>query len=197
MQRREFFRLTIAILVIMILSACSQSPATSDWKSFTIEEAPGFDIQFQVPPDWETNYTLPMETALGQWKVTLTPPRCSSGQTAEYEEDCITLTAYIKGEAEFEENEVLALVSDNIPISAEEQAESILMGQNIFDVNGLKLQRFDHKIYSSAGEMQMSIIYFQTERAYYLIMADFPYDERDDETAKEFQIMLSSIQVLE
>ena len=197
MQRREFFRLTIAILVIMILSACSQNPATSDWKSFTIEEAPGFDIQFQVPPDWETNYTLPMETALGQWKVTLTPPRCSSGQTAEYEEDCITLTAYIKGEAEFEENEVLALVSDNIPISAEEQAESILMGQNIFDVNGLKLQRFDHKIYSSAGEMQMSIVFFQTDSAYYLIMADFPYDERDDETAKEFQMILSSIQVLE
>jgi len=197
MQRREFFRLTIAILVIMILSACSQNSATSDWKNFTIEEAPGFDIQFQVPPDWETNYTLPMETALGQWKVTLTPPRCSSGQTAEYEEDCITLTAYIKGEAEFEEDEVLTLVSDSIPINVEEQAESILIGQNSFEVNGLNLQRFNHKIYSSAGEIQMSIIYFQTEGAYYIIMANYPYDERDGETAQEFQVMLESIKVLD
>ncbi|MDY6845615.1 MAG: hypothetical protein SVP52_00565 [Chloroflexota bacterium] len=197
MQRTNFFKLTIVILVIMILSACRQNPATSDWVNFTIEEAPGFDIQFQVPPDWETNVTLPMEIAVGQWKVILTPPRCSSGQGVEYEEDCITLTAYIKGEAEFEEDEVLTLVSDNIPISAEERAESILMGQNNFDVNGLNLQRFNHKIYSSAGEMQMSIIYFQTDSAYYLIMANFPYDERDAETAQEFQAMLESIKVLD
>jgi hypothetical protein len=138
-----------------------------------------------------------METAIGQWKVTLMPPRCSPGQIAEYEKDCITLTAYIKGEAEFKEDEVLALVSENIPISVEEQAESILMGQNSFEVNGLRLQRFDHKIYSSTGEMQMSIIYFQTDSAYYLIKADYPYNERDGETAQEFQKILESIVVIE
>ena len=198
MHKRGLLTLAIGIPILLVLSACSQTPATVDWENFTIEEAHGFDIQFQVPPDWETNYILPMETALGQWKVILTPPRCSSGQTAEYyEEDYITLTAYIKGEAEFEEDEVLALVSDSIPINVEEQAESILMGQNSFEVNGLNLQRFNHKIYSSAGEMQMSIVYFQTEGAYYLIMANYPYDERDGETAQEFQVMLETIKVLD
>lgn len=112
MHKKELLSLIFTMLIIMILTACGQTPSTANWDLFTIEEAVGFDIQFKVPPDWETNYILPMETALGQWKVTLTPPRCTSDQIAEYEEDCITLTAYIIGEAEFEEDEVLALVSD-------------------------------------------------------------------------------------
>jgi hypothetical protein len=43
----------------------------------------------------------------------------------------------------------------------------------------------------------MSIIYFQTDSAYYLIEADYPYNERDGETAQEFQKILESIVVIE
>ncbi len=197
MHKRGLLSLIIAMLTMMILSACGQTPSAANWEVFTIEEAAGFDIRFQVPPDWETNYILPMETALGQWKVTLTPPRCSQGQIAEYEEDCITLTAYIKGEAEFEEDAVLALLSQNIPLDQEGAAESILMGQTSFEVDGLTIKRFNHKLASTIGEVQLSYYYFQTENAYYTIMANFPYDERDGETAQEFQKILESIKVLD
>jgi hypothetical protein len=197
MHKKELLSLIFTMLIIMILTACSQSPSAANWEIFTIEEASGFDIQFQVPPDWETNYILPMETAIGLWKVTLTPPRCSPGQIAEYEEDCITLTAYIIGEAEFEEDAVLALISQNIPLDQEGAAESILMGQTSFEVDGLTIKRFNHKLASTIGEVQLSYYYFQTENAYYTIMANFPYDERDGETAQEFQKILEGIEVLD
>lgn len=197
MHKKELLSLIFTMLIIMILTACGQTPSTANWDLFTIEEAVGFDIQFQVPPDWETNYILPMETALGQWKVTLTPPRCTSDQIAEYEEDCISLTAYIKGEAEFEEDAVLALISQNIPLDQEGAAESILMGQTSFEVDGLTIKRFNHKLASTIGEVQLSYYYFQTENAYYTIMANFPYDERDGETAQEFQKILESVEVLD
>ena len=197
MHRRQLITLAIGLLAILILSACSQSINTSSWEKFTIEEAPGFDIQFLIPPEWESNYLLPMETAPGQWRVTLTPPRCSSDQTSEYEADCITLTAYVKGEAEFNEDEVLALISENIPLSQETGAESILMGQSTFEVDGLTIQRYNHKIGASPGEVQLSYYYFQTDNAYYTIMADFPYGEREDRTAEQFQAVLQSIDVVE
>lgn len=197
MHKKELLSLIFTMLIIMILTACGQTPSTANWDLFTIEEAVGFDIQFQVPPDWETNYILPMETALGQWKVTLTPPRCTSDQIAEYEEDCISLTAYIKGEAEFEEDAVLALISQNIPLDQEGAAESILMGQTSFEVDGLTIKRFNHKLASTIGEVQLSYYYFQTENTYYTIMANFPYDERDGETAQEFQKILESVEVLD
>jgi hypothetical protein len=138
-----------------------------------------------------------METAQGQWKVTLTPPLCSSNQETEYEDDCITLTAYVKGEAEFDEDEVIALISQNITLSEENNDESILMSQNSFDVNSLNIQRYDHKIPSGNGDVQMSIYYFQTEGAYYTIMTDFPYDEREGKVAEQFQQVLQSMQVVE
>ena len=198
MQKRKLITLTIGFLVILVLSACSQGVNTSNWETFTIQEAPGFDIQFLVPQNWESNYILPMETAPGQWKVTLTPPQCSSDQAEDYEEDCITLTAYVKGEAEFDEEEVLALLSDNISLSQRSNAESILMGQSTFEVNGIRIQRFNHKIDSPAtGEVQLTYYYFQTDNAHYTIMADFPYDEREGRVAEQFQAVLQSITMVE
>lgn len=198
MQKRQIITIVLGLFAILMLSACSQNVNTSRWEEFTIEEAPGFDIQLLVPPDWETNYTLPMETAPGQWKVSLTPPRCSSDQAEDYEEDCITLTAYVKGEAEFDEEEVLALISDNIPLNQQNNAESILMGQSTFEVNGVTIQRFTHKINSPAtGEVQLTYYYFQTENAYYTVMADFPYDEREGRVAEQFQAVLQSITTVE
>ena len=197
MHKRHFIPSIMILITILVLSACNQGIDTSSWEKFTIQESPGFDIEFLVPPDWETNYLLPMETAPGQWKVILRPPRCSSDQSADYEEDCITLTAYVKGEAAFEEDEVLALISQNISLSQENNAESILMGQSSFDVNGLTIQRFDHKIPSATGDVQLSYYFFQTDNAYYTIMADFPYDEREDRTAEQFQRVLQSITIAE
>ena len=196
MQKRGLITLTIGVLAILILSACSKSINTSGWEEFTIQEAPGFDIQFKIPPDWDSNYLLPMETAPGQWRVLLTPPRCSSVQTEDYGESCIILTAYVKGEAEFDEDEVLALISENIRLS-QDGAESILMGQSTFEVDGLTIQRYTHKINSANGEVQLSYYYFQTGSAYYTAMADFPYDEREDRVAEQFQAVLQSITVLE
>ena len=196
MQKRGLISLSIGLLAILILSACSQGINTRGWEEFTIQEAPGFDIQFLIPPDWDSNYLLPMETAPGQWRVLLTPPRCSSEQTEDYGESCIILTAYVKGEAEFDEDEVLALISENIRLS-QDGAESILMGQSSFDVDELTIQRFTHKINSANGEVQLSYYYFQTDSAYYTAMADFPYDEREDRVAEQFQALLQSITVLE
>lgn len=196
MHKRRLISLTIGLLAILILSACSQGINTSGWEEFTIEEAPGFDIQFLIPPDWDSNYLLPMETAPGQWRVLLTPPRCSSDQTEDHGESCIILTAYVKGEAEFDEDEVLALISENIRLS-QDGAESILMGQSSFDVDGLSIQRYTHKINSANGEVQLSYYYFQTDSAYYTAMADFPYDEREDRVAEQFQAVLQSITVVE
>jgi hypothetical protein len=195
MQTRQIIFIAGGLLAILILSACSQNINTSSWEKFTIEEAPGFDIQFLIPPDWDSNYLLPMETALGQWRVLLTPPRCSSEQSEDYGESCIILTAYVKGEAEFDEDEVLALISENIPLS-QDGAESILMGQSSFEVDGLTIQRFNHKINSGSGEVQLSYYYFRTDSAYYTIMADFPYDEREDRVAEQFQAVLQSITVV-
>ena len=195
MHKRGLISLAIGLFAMLLLSACSQNINTSNWEDFTIEEAPGFDIQFSVPQDWESNYLLPMETATGQWRVTLTPPRCSSDQTEDYEENCIILTAYVKGEAEFDEDEVLGLISENIQLS-QDGAESILMGQTSLDVNGLTIQRYTHKIASADGDVQLSYYYFQTENAYYTIMADFPYNEREGRTAEQFQAVLKSITLI-
>lgn len=195
MKKRQYITLAVGLLAILLLSACSQNFNTSSWEKFTIEEAPGFDIQLLIPPDWESNYLLPMETAPGQWRVTLTPPKCSADQAEDYQEGCIILTAYVKGEAEFEEDEVLALISQNIPLNRENAAESILMGQSNFEVDGLTIQRYNHKINSPGGEVQLSYYYFQTENAHYTIMADFPYDEREDRVAEQLQAVLETISV--
>jgi hypothetical protein len=196
MQKRKLLTLIIGWVIILMLSACNQTVDLSNWENFTIEGAPGFDIQFSIPPEWKTNYILPMELAIGQWKVILTPPRCSLEQSADYAEECIDMMAYIKGEAEFEEDEVLALISQNISLSDETDAESILIGQTSFDVNGLTIRRYNHKISTDAGDMQMSIYYFQTDNANYTIMTHFPYDEREGEVAEQFQSVLESIQVI-
>lgn len=197
MHNRGKFLLILGLTAIVLLSACNQTVDTNNWEKFTIEEAPGFDIQFLIPQDWKSNYLLPMETATGQWKVILTPPRCSSDQSEDYADDCITLTAYVKGEAEFNEDEVLALISQNITLSEENNAETILMGQTSFTIDDLTIQRYNHKINLPAGEVQLSYYYFQTDKAYYTIMADFPYDERNGDVAEQFQIVLESITVLD
>lgn len=197
MHRRQMITLVIGLLAILTLSACSQDIDTSNWEVFSIENAPGFDIRFLIPPDWDFNYILPGESLIGQWEITLTPPRCSSDQSVDYEEDCISINAFIKGEAEFNEDEVLALISQNIILSEEEDAESILMGQSTFEVDGLTIQRFNHKINSAAGEVQLSYYYFQTDNAYYTIMAHFPYDEREEGPAEELQEVIRSITVVE
>ena len=91
---------------------------------------------------------------------------------------------------------MLALISENIRLS-QDGAESILMGQSSFDVDGLSIQRYTHKINSANGEVQLSYYYFQTDSAYYTAMADFPYDEREDRVAEQFQAVLQSITVVE
>lgn len=189
-------RLTFGLLVFLMLTACSQATDTKNWEKFTIEELPGFDIQIPVPADWKVNYLPPMEVGFGQWKVTLTPPRCSTDQTEDYTEECITLTAYIKGQAEFDEDAVLTLISQNITLSEEQNTETILMGQNSFDVDDVTIQRFNHKIPTSTGEVQLSYFYFQTEGAYYTIMTNFPYEESDGKVAETFQKMLQGIEVV-
>ena len=107
------------------------------------------------------------------------------------------MTAYVRGEAEFNEDEVLALISQNIPLDQEGQAESILVGQNSFEVDGLTFQRYNHKIDSPTGGVQMAIYYFQTNNAYFTITTNVPYDEREGDLAKTFQAVLQSIEVVE
>lgn len=190
------FRLSLFIgsITLLLLSACSVN--TSDWEIFSIGEEPGFDIQFRMPPGWFIEYA-PNVDIPGQWDLVVVPPMCSADQTTEFGDSCIRLTAYIKGTADFDQDEVLAYISQAIPLNQAGTEETLLMGQSTFEVAGLTFQRYNHMIPAPLSEVQMSIYYLETERAHYVFITDFPYAEREGDTAEQFDLLLQSIKVIE
>ena len=196
MQRRHKSMLLTGLIALLILSACSSIGATRDWKVFAIEEEPAIDIQFRLPPDWYVDYA-PTPNTPGQWDIALVPPKCSSGQETDFEDNCISLTAYIKGVSEFNKPEFLTFASQNITLNESESEETLMMGQNTFEVDGLSIQRFNHKVFIGEDEIQMSIFFFETDSAYYVFISEFPYDERDGQAAENFSLLIESIEVIE
>ena len=72
------------------------------------------------------------------------------------------------------------------------------MGQNTFTVDGLQVQRFNHKVFVGEEELQLSFYFFETNQAYYTFLTEFRYDEREDgEAPQNFELLFESIEVLD
>ena len=195
MQKRIQIALLISMIGLLFLAACSGNAETEDWKVFTIEQEPGFDIQFRLPPGWLVDYA-PTRDKPGQWDVILVPPRCSPDQAVEYQENCITLVAHIKGTSTFNEEDFMDLISSDIPLGQGSGQTARLLEQDNFRVNRLKVSRFNHLIGTSVGEVQMSTYYFETDQAYYTFITNFPLKEGENETSDTFDLLLGSVKAV-
>jgi len=61
-------------------------------------------------------------------------------------------------------------------------------------VNGINLQRHDHKMLVEDEEVQLSFIFFESENAYYYFIVEVPYNERKEELARQFNLMIETIE---
>ena len=178
--------------MLLAVSACTSETPVEDWKVFAIEEYPPIDIQFRLPPRWHVDYA-PTAEIPGQWEVALVPPLCSKDQETEYADNCIALTITIKGEADFDKLDFLSVISQSMTLNQSGGEETIFMGQNNFEVNGLTVQRYNHKLFIGEEEVQMSFFFIETESAYYLFVSELPYDQREGEVAGQFNRLIESI----
>ena len=105
--------LFVGIIILLILSACSP---TRDWKIFAIEEEPGIDIQFRLPPEWRVDYS-PSPNTPGQWEILLVPPKCAEDQQTNYGDICVNLTIYIKEQADYDQQESIAFASQSFALN--------------------------------------------------------------------------------
>jgi hypothetical protein len=133
----------------------------------------------------------------GQWDVLLAPPKCAEDQETNYGDNCINLTVYIKDQANYNQQESIAFASQSFSLNESGSEQTVLMGQNTFKVDGLQVQRFNHKIFIGEDELQLSFYFFETEQAYYTFLTEFPYDERDGEAAQNFKRLLDTIEVID
>ncbi len=184
------------LIMLVILSACGSGNPTRDWNTFEIQEEPAIDITFKLPPGWHVDYA-PTADVPGQWDVALVPPLCSSDQETEFSDNCISLTIQIKGQADFDKQEFLDLVSQSMTLNETGSEKTILMGQNNFKVGSLTLYRYDHKFFIGDAEEQLSFIFFETDGAYYYFASELPYAERDGETAQQLDQLIQSITVIQ
>ena len=188
----------IGLIALLLLSGCDLlgSSATQDWKMFAIEEEPDIDIQFPLPPEWQVDYA-PSVQEIGQWEIALVPPRCAEDQETDFADNCVSLTVTIKGISDFDKNEFLTFASQNITLNQSGDEETIMMGQNTFEVADLTVQRFNHKVFIGEEEIQMSIFFFETDSAYYTFITELPYDEREGEVAEQFDLLLNNLEELD
>jgi hypothetical protein len=190
---------TISFLMLsalLMLTGCDTKSRTSDWEVISINEVPAIDIQFKVPPDWYVEYA-PREGVTGQYGVALMPPKCSADQEMSYSDNCISLTIALKDQTEFDRAGFLSLISESIPIKDTEDEQTTLIHQEDFKVNGIDLQRHDHKMLVEDQEVQLSFIFFETESAYYYFIAEIPYDERQSDLAKHFDLMIETLEEID
>jgi hypothetical protein len=191
MHKRIKTALLISLAIVLALSACS-SKETDEWKIFSIDQEPAFDIQFRLPPGWLVDYA-PNRTKPGQWDVTLVPPKCTSVQEIEYQQNCITLIAHIKGISTFSKEAFLDLMGGDITLSQDGTQTALFLGQESFRVNRLKVDRYNHLIATALGEVQMSAYYFETDGAYFTFITNFPYSEAENEAIDNFELLLGSV----
>ena len=187
--------LMIGLAALLILTGCSLlgGEDTQDWTVFAIEEEPEIDIQFRLPPEWRVDYAPSIEQ-IGQWEVVLMPPYCASDQEEEFGDNCISLTINIKEISDFSKPDFLTFASQNITLNQTGSEETIMMGQNSFEVDGIRIERFNHKLFVGEQEIQMSIYFFETDSAYYSFISELPYAEREGEVAQRFDLLLNSIE---
>lgn len=192
MQKQHKVKFLIALFVLMVMTACSAD--TDDWKLFIIEEEPMIDIQFKQPPGWFFDYAPNYENP-GQWDVAMVPPHCKASQEIAYDENCISLTINIKDEASFDKEGFLSLVSQNITLNEYGTEESLLTKTDTLEMNGLTGQRFTHKVIIDDEDYQLTIVFLETDSAYYAFISEFPYQERRGEIADTYNLMLETIEI--
>jgi hypothetical protein len=183
------------LIALIILTSCSifGGDKTQDWTVFAIEEAPDIDVQFKLPPQWHVDYAPSFEN-IGQWEVVLVPPRCEEDQEEDFADNCISLTINLKALSDFNKNEFLTFASQNITLNQSGSEETIMMGQKAFEVNGITIQRFNHKLFIGDQAVQMSIYFFETDSSYYSFITELPYDEREGQAAQNFDLLLNSLE---
>ena len=192
MPKRIHKIMFIGLVALLSLSACSTNPAIEDWKIFDIAQEPRIDIVFRLPPDWFVDYAPVVDTP-GKWNVILIPPKCAPDQATEFEDNCVNLSIYLKGETDFDKQSFLAFASQNIILNQTGTEKTIMMGQNTFEVNGLTVQRYNHKLFIGEQEVQMSFLFFETENAFYTLISEIPYEEREGSLAEEIDLLVNSI----
>jgi hypothetical protein len=192
MHKQIKLALLLSLLTLLVLSACAGDSATQDWKVFTIEQEPGFNIQFSLPPRWLVDYA-PTRDKPGQWDVTLVPPKCSPDQEVEYQQNCVTLIAHIKGPSTFNKEAFLDLTSGDISLSPDGSQTAKLIGQDSFRVNRLKVEAFNHLITTTLGDVEMSTYFFETDSAYFTFITNLPYGAPESEINQNFDLLLRSI----
>jgi hypothetical protein len=192
MRKRTPLTLIISLAALLILSACSTGGETSDWKVFTIEQEPAFNIEFRLPPNWLVDFA-PIRDKPGQWEVTLVPPRCLPDQGFDYQQNCVRLIAHVKGVSTFSEEAFFDLTSGDIPLSQDGTTSALLLSEESYRVNRIKVDRFNHLIKTGAGEVQMSTYFFETDSAYYTFITNFPYGVEENEAIDNFKLLLGSV----
>jgi hypothetical protein len=192
MRQRTKFALFISLTAVLILSACSGGGDTADWKRFSIDQEPALNIEFRLPPAWLVDYA-PTRDKPGQWEVTLVPPKCMPDQEIEYQQNCVTMIAHIKGRSTFSKEAFIKLTSGDIPLSQDGTQSALLLSQDSFRTNFIKVDRFDHLITTIAGEVQMSTYFFETDKAYFTFITNFPYGVTENEAVDNFELMLGSL----
>ena len=196
MKKRLFVTLIAVMLLALMLSACQTTEdPTANWKVFQIEEEPAIDIQFRLPPKWYVDYA-PVPDRPGEWDIALVPPYCAEDQEEEFADNCISLTVVIKGKGDFDPETFKTLVSKGITLNQSQTEESILISQDVEDVNGILMHHYHHKVMIGEDAVSLTIIFFETDSAYYYAMAEFPYDE-ENEAMDQYQLMIESISVIE
>lgn len=192
MHKQVKIALLITLLALLTLSACTRD-TTRDWKIFSIEEEPAINIQFRLPPRWLVDYA-PHHTQPGRWDIVLVPPRCVPEQEVDYQENCVSLVAHIKGTSSFNKEAFFDLTSRDIPLGQERGQSAVLLSQDTFRVNRLEVNQFNHLISSPLGEVQMSTAFFETDSAYFTFITSFPYGDNDFEAVKNFDLLLRSLE---
>ncbi len=198
-MRKQLIRTAlIGLTVLLLLTGCGLlgGADTQDWNTFAIEEEPAIDVQFKLPPQWHVDYAPSIQN-IGQWEIALVPPRCEADQEEDYADNCISLTVSIKALSDFDKNEFLTFASQNITLNPSGGEETIMMGQNSFEVDGLTIQRFNHKLFIGEQEVQMSIYFFETDSSAYSFITELPYDERQGEVAAQFDLLLNSLEEID
>lgn len=194
-MRKQIKRtLFIGLVTLLLLTGCGilGGQPTKDWKIFAIEEEPEIDIQFRLPPEWLVDYT-PSAENIGQWDLVLIPPRCASDQEEDYADNCISLTVNLKGISAFDKADFLAFASQGITLNQTGSEKTIMMSQDSFEVGEITVQRFNHKLLIGEEEVQMSLLFFETDSAYYTFIAELPYEEREGEVADKFDLLVNSL----
>ncbi len=191
MHLRKYIPLLISLAALLVLSACGASE-TEDWKVFTIEQEPALNVEFRLPPRWLVDFA-PTRDIPGQWEITLVPPKCTPSQEVEFQQNCVTLIAHIKDTSSFSKEAFFDLTSGDIPISLDGSQFAVLLDQESFRVNQLRVNEFSHLIATAQGEVEMSTYFFETDSAYFTFITNFPYGQTENETLDNFELMLRSV----